>query len=139
MYGDAGLVAKYLAYWSSVTMGTSPRFAEKLRIKNPLTPEIIRLNNQLPGKIAESPALNDQQRAIIRKLYDQVKSRGAFDSIKMPMDDGGIPFNAEQVSQVQPLLDQQNEARVQLTKEAQGQPDKAKLNQLQRDTPGKVF
>jgi hypothetical protein len=105
-----------------------------------LTPEIIRLNDQLFGKIAEAPVLNEAQRAIVKKIYkDQVKSRGGFDSIKMAMDDSGVPFSAEQVSQIQPLFDQQNDARVKLIKEAQGQPDKAKLDQLQRDTLARVF
>src|SRR5262245_15281873 len=105
-----------------------------------LAPEIIRLNDQLLGKLAAAPSLNDQQRAIIKKLYkDQVKSRGGFDSIKMAMDDAGVSFTPEQISQIHPLFDQQNEARVQLMKESQGQPEKAKLDQLQRDTLAKVF
>jgi hypothetical protein len=119
------------------TAGPAPQAAPSM---DDLTPEIIRLNDQLLGKLAAAPALNDQQRAVIKKLYkDQVKSRGGFDSIKMAMDDAGVPFTPEQISQIQPLFDQQNEARVQLTKEGQGQPDKVKLDLLQRDTLAKVF
>jgi len=106
-----------------------------------LTPEIIRLNDQLLGKISEATVLSAEQRATIRKLYkEQVKSRGGFDAIKLTMEDAGAPFSAEQVAQIQPLFDQQNEARIELVREAQGQtPDKAKLDQLQRDTLAKVL
>jgi len=106
-----------------------------------LTPEIVRLNDQLLGKIADAPVLTEDQRGLLKKLYkDQVKSRGGFDAIKLTMQDAGSPFSAEQIEQIQPLFDQQNEARLQLVKEAQGQaPDKAKLDQLQRETLAKVL
>lgn len=105
-----------------------------------LAPEIVRLNDQLLGKIAAAPQLNDTQRRIMTKLYkDQVKSRGGFDAIKMTMEDAGSPFSAEQVAQIQPLFDQQNQAKAQLVKESQGTPDKARLDQLQRDTLAKVL
>ena len=105
-----------------------------------LAPEIIRLNDQLLGKIAAAPQLTDDQRRILTKLYkDQVKSRGGFDAIKMTMDDAGSPFTPEQIAQIQPLFDQQNQAKAQLLKDAQGAPDKAKLDQLQRETLSKVL
>ena len=106
-----------------------------------LTPEIIRLNDQLLGKMAAAPGLNSEQQAFMKKLYkDQVKSRGGFEAIKLTMEDAGAPFSAEQITQIQPLFDEQSKARVQLVKESQGQPpDKAKLDQLQRDTLAKVL
>jgi len=106
-----------------------------------LTPEIVRLNDQLLAKISESTVLNDDQRRVMRKLYkDQVKLRGGFDAIKLTMDDAGVPFSPEQLSQIQPLFDAQNEAKLQLAKDAQGQPpDPSKLDQLQRDTLSKVL
>jgi hypothetical protein len=106
-----------------------------------LTPDIVRLNDQLLGKISDTPALSDDQRRVIKKMYkDQVKSRGGFDAIKLTMEDAGAPFSTEQTAQIQPLFDEQNEARVQLIKESQGQPpDKAKLDQLQRETLAKVL
>jgi len=106
-----------------------------------LTPEIVRLNDQLLGKISDSMVLGEDQRRLIKKLYkEQVKSRGGFDAIKLTMDDAGAPFSPEQVAQIQPLFDQQNEAKLQLTKESQGQPpDKAKMDQIQRDTLSKVL
>lgn len=106
-----------------------------------LTPEIIRLNDQLLGNISEATLLSSEQRELVKKLYkDQVKSRGGFDAIKLTMDDAGAPFSPEQIAQIQPLFDQQNEARLQLVRDAQGQPpDKAKLDQLQRDTLAKLL
>jgi len=105
-----------------------------------LAPEIVRLNDQLLGKIAAAPLLNEEQRRVLSKLYkDQVKSRGGFDAIKMTMDDAGSPFSAEQVAQIQPLFDQQNQAKAQLMKDSQGAPDKAKLDQIQRETLAKVL
>jgi hypothetical protein len=106
-----------------------------------LTPEIVRLNDQLLGKISDASVLTLEQRTLIKKRYkDQVKSRGGFDAIKLTMDDAGAPFSPDQIAQIQPLFDQQNAARLQLIREAQGlPPDQAKLDQLQRDTLAKVF
>src|SRR5262249_55026176 len=104
-------------------------------------PEIVRHNDHLIVKIADSPVLTEDQRRLVKTLYkDQVKSRGGFDAIKLTMQDAGSPFSAEQIEQIQPLFDQQNETRLQLVREAQGQaPDKAKLDQLQRETLAKVL
>jgi hypothetical protein len=71
-----------------------------------LAPEIIRLNDQLLGKMAAAPGLTAEQQAFLRKLYkDQVKSRGGFDAIKLTLDDAGAPFSADQTTQIQPLFD----------------------------------
>jgi len=106
-----------------------------------LAPEIIRLNDELLGKVSAAPGLSPEQQAFIKKLYkDQVKSRGGLDAIKLTLQDAGAPFTAEQIVQIQPLFDEQNRARLQLVKDSQGQPpDKTKIDQLQRDTLGKVL
>ena len=106
-----------------------------------LAPEIIRLNDELLGKVSAAPGLSPEQQAFIKKLYkDQVKSRGGLDAIKLTLQDAGAPFTAEQIAQIQPLFDEQNRARLQLLKDSQGQPpDKTKIDQLQRDTLGKVL
>src|SRR5262245_29849771 len=126
---------------SDTQRGTTEPAAANLPSMKELTPEIVRLNDELLGKIADASALTEDQRRLLKKLYkDQVKSRGGFDAIKLTMQDAGSPFSAEQIEQIQPLFDQQNEARLQLVKEAQGQaPDKAKLDQLQRETLAKVL
>src|SRR5207249_1965977 len=44
-----------------------------------LAPQIIRLNDQLLGKMATAPGLSPEQQALVKKLYkDQVKSRGGL-------------------------------------------------------------
>jgi len=102
-----------------------------------LAPEIIRLNDQLLGKMAAAVALNPEQQAFVKKLYqDQVKSRGGFEAIKLTLENAGVPFSAEQIGQIQPLFDEQNQAKLQLLKES---PDKVKIDQLQRETLSKVI
>src|SRR5215475_13699031 len=55
-----------------------------------LAPEIIRLNDQLLGKMATVPALNLEQQAFVKGLYqDQIKSRGGFDAIKLILENAG--------------------------------------------------
>src|SRR5262249_12866566 len=102
---------------------------------------IIRLNDQLLGKIAAAPMLEPAQQAVIKKIYkDQIKAHGGFEAIKMAMDDANVPFTAEQASQIQPLFEEKEKQKLQLTKEAAGQPvEKAKLDQLDRDTLAKVL
>jgi hypothetical protein len=105
-----------------------------------LAPEIIRLNDELLGRMASDSALGPEQQVFLKKLYkDQVKSRGGLDAIKLTLEDAGAPFTAEQIAQIQPLFDQQNQAKLQLLKESQGTPDKSKLDQLQRETLAKVL
>lgn len=124
---------------SAPSRGASP--AANLPTMDELAPEIIRLNDQLLGKMAAAPVLSPEQQSLLKKVHkDQVKSRGGLDAIKMTLEDAGAAFSPEQLAQIQPLFDQQEEARLQLIKEARGQPvDKAKTDQLQRDTLGKVL
>jgi hypothetical protein len=121
--------------------GMPPNANPNLPSMDELAPEIIRLNDQLLGKIADAPLLTPPQQTLIKKLYkDQVKSRGGFDAIKLTMEDAGAAFSPEQIAQIQPLFDEQNEARARLVRENPGQPpDKAKLDQLQRDTLSRVL
>src|SRR5437762_13101678 len=80
------------------TSGASPNMDE-------LAPEIIRLNDQLLGKMASVSSLSPEQQAFIKKLYrDQVKSRGGFDAIKLTLEDAGAAFSPEQIAEIQPLL-----------------------------------
>ena len=106
-----------------------------------IAPEIIRLNDQLLGKIAAAPMLTPPQQAMVKKIYrDQIKAHGGFEAIKMAMEDASVPFTAEQTTQIEPLFEEKEKLRLQLTKEAAGQPvDKAKLDQLDRDTLAKVL
>src|SRR5262249_39825706 len=102
-----------------------------------LAPEIVRLNDQLLGKMAAAPGLKPEQQAFVKKLYqDQVRSRGGFEAIKLTLENAGVPFSAEQMAQIQPLFDEQNQAKLQLLNES---PDKLKIDRLQRETLSKVI
>src|SRR5215831_4445734 len=117
----------------------APTPAANLPSMDELAPEIIRLNDQLLGKIAVATLLSPEQQTLLKKLYkEQVKSRGGFDAIKLTLENAGVPFSAEQIAQIQPLFDEQNHAKLQLLKESQP-PDKAKIDQLQRETLAKVI
>ena len=145
---EAALTAFLTAEIPGMRRTLQARIAELQRGREPgaapsmdeLAPEIIRLNDELLGRMALVSALSPEQQAFLKKLYkDQVKSRGGFDAIKLTLEDAGTPFSAEQIAQIQPLFDQQNQAKAQLLKESQGNPDKAKLDQIQRETLAKVL
>jgi len=92
------------------TPGTQPTMDD-------LSPEIIRLNDQLLGKMAVAPGLAPEQQTLLKKLYkDQVKARGGFDAIKLTLEDAGAPFSAEQITQIQPLFDGQTDKQQTLAK-----------------------
>ena len=96
---------------------TPPAAAANLPSMEELTPEIIRLNDQLLGKMAAAPGLAPEQQEFLKKLYkDQVKSRGGFDAIKLTLEDAGTPFSAEQIAQIQPLFDGQADKQQTLAK-----------------------
>jgi hypothetical protein len=72
-----------------------------------ITPLIIRLNDELLGKMSDVPALTPDQKTFMKKLYrDQVKSRGGFDNIRLAMEDAGAPLSEEQIRQIQPIFDE---------------------------------
>jgi hypothetical protein len=55
------------------------------------------------------------------------------------MADAGLPFTDQQSAPIQALFDQQNQARLQLARESQGQLDPAKAAQLEMSTLAKVL
>jgi hypothetical protein len=72
-----------------------------------ITPLIIRLNDELLGKMSEAPALTAEQKTFMKKLYrDQVKSRGGLDNIRLSLADAGAPLSEEQIRQIQPLFEE---------------------------------
>ena len=82
-----------------------------------LTPEIIRLNDQLLGKMASVPELKPEQQGFLNRLYKtQVKSRGGFDAIKLTLEDAGAPFSPEQIAEIQPLFDGKTDRQQTLAK-----------------------
>jgi hypothetical protein len=104
-----------------------------------LVPELTRLNDQLVGKLAASPALNPPQQAFLKKaLRDQIMARKGFDALNLTMEEAKAPFTPEQSIQIQALYTEESRARSQLA--VPGQPaDPAKLSQLERETLTKVL
>jgi len=101
---------------------------------------ILGLNDQLLMKVASAPTLAAEQQTVVKQLFkEQVRSRGGLDAIKLALEDAGAPFTPDQLTKVQPLFDDQDLARTQLQRESGGQPDPAKVNQLDRDTLTKVL
>ena len=71
-----------------------------------ITPLIIRLNDQLLGKMSDAPTLTGEQKTFMKKVYrDQVKARGGFDNIRLTLEDAGAPLSEEQIAQIQPLFE----------------------------------
>ena len=104
---------------------------------NPMTIEIRRMNEELLGKVTAS--LQPPQQAVIKKFQnDQIRARGGIDALKLIMEEAGAPLTAEQIPQIQALYAEENQARIQILRESQGQPDPAKVTQLQLGTMTKV-
>jgi hypothetical protein len=106
--------------------------------ENPMVAEIRRMNEELLGKVTAS--LNPQQQAVIKKYQnDQIRARGGLDALKLVIEEAGAPaLNPDQVTQIQALYAEQNQARIQMLREAQGQPDPAKVRDLELQTMTKV-
>ena len=106
--------------------------------ETPQAAEIRRMNEELLAKVTAS--LQPPQQAVIKKYQnDQIRARGGLDALKLTMDDAGASLTAEQVPQIQALYDEQNQTRIQLIRESQGQPDPTKVSALELTTLTKVI
>ena len=104
---------------------------------NPMVAEIRRMNEELLAKVTAS--LKPEQQAVIKKFQnDQIRARGGIDALKLIMEEAGAPLTPEQIPQVEALYVEENQARIQMLRESQGQLDPAKLSQLQLGTMTKV-
>ena len=100
--------------------------------------EIRRMNEELLAKVTAS--LKPEQQTVLKKFEnDQIRARGGLEALKLTMNEAGAPLTAEQLPPIQALYDEQNQARIQMLREAQGQPDPTKLNQLELGTMTKVI
>ena len=96
---------------------------------------ILGLNDQLLQKIATAPTLKPEQQAVLTVLYkDQVRARGGLDAIQLALQDAGTPFTADQLNQIQPIFDEQDQARLELQRASTGPVDPAKAAQLEQST-----
>ena len=100
---------------------------------SPLRGEMNRINQELQNKV--TAALKPEQQAAFAKFQtDQIKKAGGFPALKLNMKEAGTPLTPEQETQIQALYSDEAQQRMQLMRESQGQPDKAKLDALTAGT-----
>jgi hypothetical protein len=103
----------------------------------PAAEEIKKLNGDLMARITE--VLKPDQQAAFKKFQnDEIKKAGGFGALKIVMEEAGAPLTAEQEPQIQGFYNEDVQQRAQLLRESQGNPDPARLADLQRATMAKV-
>ncbi len=103
----------------------------------PAADELKKINDDLMSKI--TAALNPEQQAAFKKyLNGEIKKQGGFGALKVTMEEAGAPLTAEQEPQIQGFYTDDAQLRAQLRRESQGNPDPAKLADIDKVTMGKV-
>lgn len=102
-----------------------------------LAAELQKINDDVLAKIV-AVMKPDQQAAFKKWQNDEIKKAGGFAALKVMMQEAGAPLTAEQEPQVQALYQEDTQARFQLARESRGQPDPAKLAELEKNTMAKV-
>jgi hypothetical protein len=91
--------------------------------------ELTRINGELQYKVTSS--LKPEQQAAFQKYQgDQIKKAGGFPALSLIMEESGAPLTAEQEAPIRAAYQEEAQQRMQLMRESQGQPDKAKLDAL---------
>ena len=104
---------------------------------SPLGKEMARMNAELQDKVVAT--LKPEQQAALKKYEnDRIKKAGGFPALKLNMQEAGAPLTADQEQQIQAVYKDEDQQRTQMTREAQGQPDKAKMDALTNATMLKV-
>lgn len=104
---------------------------------NALTAELRRINDDLVAKI--NAALKPDQQAAFRKFRnDEIRKAGGFPALKLVMEEAGASFTPEEEQKIQALYAEDARQRLQLVREAQGRPEPAKLDDLEKGTMAKV-
>ena len=103
----------------------------------PAADELKKINDDLMSKI--TAALKPEQQAAFKKyLNGEIKKQGGFGALKVTMEEAGAPLTAEQEPQIQGFYNDDTQLRAQLRRESQGNPDPAKLADIDKVTMGKV-
>ena len=103
----------------------------------PAADELKKINDDLMSKI--TAALKPEQQAAFKKyLNGEIKKQGGFGALKVTMEEAGAPLTAEQEPQIQGFYTDDAQLRAQLRRESQGNPDPAKLADIDKVTMGKV-
>jgi hypothetical protein len=104
---------------------------------NALAAELRRINDDLITKI-NAVLKPDQQAAFKKFRNDEIRKGGGFPALKLVMEEAGAALTPEQEQQIQAFYAEDARQRVQLTRESQGRPDPAKLDELEKSTLTKV-
>jgi hypothetical protein len=96
-----------------------------------------RVNADYTKKVND--VLTSEQRAELRRYRtEQIMLRGGFPALKLVLENGNAPFNADQEKQVQAVYLEFNQKINALMKEKQGNPERAELTGLENQELGKV-
>ncbi len=102
-----------------------------------LAAELQKINDDILVKI--TAALKPDQQAAFKKWQsNEIKKGGGFAALKVIMEEAGAPFTPEQEPQVRALYLEDAQQRAQLMREFRGQPEPAKLAELELSTMAKV-
>jgi hypothetical protein len=104
---------------------------------NALNAELKRINDDLVTNI-NAVLKPDQQAAFKKFRNDEIRKAGGFPALKLIMEEAGAAFTPDQEKQIQELYAEDARQRGQLMREAQGRPDPAKLDELEKGTLTKV-
>jgi hypothetical protein len=116
--------------------GADPNSLAALQ-NGPAAEELKKINDDLMSKI--TAALKpDQQAAFKKYLNGEIKKAGGLGALKVTMEEAGAPFTPEQETQLQGFYNEDAQQRAQLRRESQGNPDPAKLADIDKATMTKV-
>ncbi len=102
-----------------------------------LAAELQKINDDILVKIA-AVLKPDQQAAFKNWQNEEIKKGGGFAALKVIMEEAGAPFTPEQEPQIRALYLEDTQQRAQLMRDSRGQPDAAKLAELELATMTKV-
>jgi hypothetical protein len=103
----------------------------------PAAEQLKKINDDLMGKITAA-LTPDQQTAFKKYLNGEIKKQGGLGALKVTMEEAGAPFTPEQQTQLEGFYNEDAQQRTQLRRESQGNPDPAKLADIDKATMTKV-
>jgi hypothetical protein len=116
--------------------GADPNSLAALQ-SGPAAAELQKINDDLMNRITAA-LTPDQQAAFKKYLNGEIKKQGGLGALKVTMEEAGAPFTPEQETQLQGFYSEDAQQRAQLRRESQGNPDPAKLADIDKATMTKV-
>jgi hypothetical protein len=116
--------------------GADPNSLAALQ-SGPAAEELKKINDDLMAKITAA-LTPDQQTAFKKYLNGEIKKQGGLGALKVTMEEAGAPFTPDQEKQLDGFYSEDAQQRAQLRRESQGNPDPAKLADIDKATMTKV-